>query len=196
MGAGTVRSLGVFAGGFGLDAAESVCDADIDALQSLVEKNLIRLAAPLTGRRFTLRIDEVFPGAAYQDLVISELRFSDGKRVFTIDMSREQIYWHADVKSEVGRVVRTVAKEGRLGFWRWTLMLLGIAGTYRKNDSVDVQYDLHGRTAGGAIGSDDRRQVAERGRSAERASKLRGGRGRDRRRAGKHASGTSTSTSQ
>lgn len=49
----------------------------------------IPLAAPLRGRRFTLRIDEVFPGAAYQDLVISELRFSDGKRVFTIDMSRE-----------------------------------------------------------------------------------------------------------
>ena len=49
----------------------------------------IPLAAPLRGRRFTLRIDEAFPGAAYQDLVISELRFSDGKRVFTIDMSRE-----------------------------------------------------------------------------------------------------------
>lgn len=48
MGAGTVRSLGVFAGGFGLDAAESVCDADIDALQSLVEKNLLRH----TGERF------------------------------------------------------------------------------------------------------------------------------------------------
>ena len=42
---------------------------------------------------------------------------------------------------------KPLAKEGRLGFWRWTLMLLGIAGTYRKNDSVDVQYDLHGRTA-------------------------------------------------
>src|SRR6266568_4939410 len=49
----------------------------------------IPLAAPLRGRRFTLRIDEAFPGAAYQDLVISELRFSDGKRMFTIDMSRE-----------------------------------------------------------------------------------------------------------
>ena len=49
----------------------------------------IPLAAPLTGRRFTLRIDEVFPGAAYPDLVISELRFSDGKRVFTIDTNRD-----------------------------------------------------------------------------------------------------------
>jgi hypothetical protein len=44
------------------------------------------------------------------------------------------------------RFSRQLAKEGRLGFWRWTLMVLGIAGTYRKNDSVDVQYELGGRT--------------------------------------------------
>jgi hypothetical protein len=41
---------------------------------------------------------------------------------------------------------KPLAKEGRIGFWRWTLMVLGIAGTYRKNDSVDVQYELNGRT--------------------------------------------------
>jgi hypothetical protein len=39
-----------------------------------------------------------------------------------------------------------LAKEGRLGPWRWTMMLLGIHGTYRKNDSVDVQYEVNGRT--------------------------------------------------
>jgi hypothetical protein len=44
------------------------------------------------------------------------------------------------------RFSKPLAKEGRLGFWRWTLMVLGIAGTYRKNDSVDVQYELAGRT--------------------------------------------------
>jgi hypothetical protein len=41
---------------------------------------------------------------------------------------------------------KPLAKEGKLGVWRWTLMFLGIAGTYRKNDSVDVQYTLNGRT--------------------------------------------------
>ena len=41
---------------------------------------------------------------------------------------------------------KELAKEGKLGFWRWTLMVLGIAGTYRKNDSVDVQYTIRGRT--------------------------------------------------
>jgi non-specific serine/threonine protein kinase len=34
--------LGVFVGGFGLDAAETVCDADIDTLGSLVDKSLVR----------------------------------------------------------------------------------------------------------------------------------------------------------
>ena len=34
-------------------------------------------------------------------------------------------------------------KEGRLGFWRWFLGAWGI-GTYRQNDSVDVQYDVRG----------------------------------------------------
>ena len=33
---------------------------------------------------------------------------------------------------------RPLAKEGRLGIWNWTMLLLGVRGTYRKNDSVDV----------------------------------------------------------
>jgi hypothetical protein len=41
---------------------------------------------------------------------------------------------------------RPLQKEGRLGFWRWLAMFLAIAGTYRKNDSVDVQYQLGGQT--------------------------------------------------
>jgi hypothetical protein len=40
---------------------------------------------------------------------------------------------------------RPLTKEGRLGFWRWTSMFLGIAGTYRRNDSVDVVYERDGR---------------------------------------------------
>lgn len=40
---------------------------------------------------------------------------------------------------------RPLAKEGRLGPWRWFLGAWGI-GTYRKNDTVDVRYELGGRT--------------------------------------------------
>ena len=40
---------------------------------------------------------------------------------------------------------RPLAKE-RLGFWRWTAIFFALFGTYGKNDSVDVQYTLGGRT--------------------------------------------------
>ena len=40
---------------------------------------------------------------------------------------------------------RSLAREGSLGFWRWARMALGIAGTYRKNDSIDVVFTLDGR---------------------------------------------------
>ena len=37
-----------------------------------------------------------------------------------------------------------LAQEGRLGFWRWLSLFVGVAGTYRKNDTVDVVYTLNG----------------------------------------------------
>jgi hypothetical protein len=40
---------------------------------------------------------------------------------------------------------RTLAREGRLGFWRWLSLFLGVAGTYRQNDTVDVIYEADGR---------------------------------------------------
>ena len=39
---------------------------------------------------------------------------------------------------------RHLEKEGKLGFWRWTAMFLGLFGTYRQNDSVDVQFRFRG----------------------------------------------------
>jgi hypothetical protein len=38
-----------------------------------------------------------------------------------------------------------LAREGRLGFWRWLSIFLGIAGTYRQNDTVDVVHAVGGR---------------------------------------------------
>jgi len=40
---------------------------------------------------------------------------------------------------------RPLAEEGKLGFWRWASMWLGIAGTYRKHETVDVVYESGGR---------------------------------------------------
>ena len=40
---------------------------------------------------------------------------------------------------------RGLAQEGRLGFWRWTSIFFGVAGTYRQNDSIDVVFEANGR---------------------------------------------------
>ena len=40
---------------------------------------------------------------------------------------------------------RPLAEEGKLGFWRWLSLFLGIAGTYRQNDSIDLVYQAGGR---------------------------------------------------
>jgi hypothetical protein len=40
---------------------------------------------------------------------------------------------------------KQLEKEGKLGFWRWLSMALSIAGSYGRNDSVDVHYTLGGR---------------------------------------------------
>ena len=63
--------------------------------------------------------------------------------------------WINGVEQEEGRDFRVrdgalafsrpLAKEGRLGFWAWLLMAFSIRGVYRKNDSVDVQYQAGGR---------------------------------------------------
>lgn len=40
---------------------------------------------------------------------------------------------------------RPMKEEGKLGLVRWASIALGIAGTYRQNDSVDVAYERDGR---------------------------------------------------
>ena len=40
---------------------------------------------------------------------------------------------------------RELQTEGKLGFWRWLSLWVGIAGTYRQNDSVDVAYRRNGK---------------------------------------------------
>ena len=40
---------------------------------------------------------------------------------------------------------RELSHEGRLGFWRWLSIFLGVAGTYRRSDNVDVVYTVNGR---------------------------------------------------
>ena len=52
-----------------------------------------------------------------------------------------------DFRVQGARLVfeRNLAREGRLGFWRWLSLFLGIAGTYRQDDVVDVVYERGGK---------------------------------------------------
>jgi hypothetical protein len=52
-----------------------------------------------------------------------------------------------DYEIEGGRLLfnKHLQKEGKLGFWRWLSMALSIAGSYGRNDSVDLHYSLHGK---------------------------------------------------
>ena len=65
-------------------------------------------------------------------------------RVFVNGVEQEE---GSDFEIGDGRLLfnRPLAKE-RLGFWRWTAMFFALFGSYGKNDSVDVQYELGGRT--------------------------------------------------
>jgi hypothetical protein len=40
---------------------------------------------------------------------------------------------------------RQLAHEGKLGAMRWTSIFLGVAGTYRKHETIDVVYERDGR---------------------------------------------------
>ena len=40
---------------------------------------------------------------------------------------------------------RRLAREGKLGFWRWLSIFFGVAGTYRKNETIDVVYTVAGQ---------------------------------------------------
>ena len=51
-----------------------------------------------------------------------------------------------------------------IGFWRWARMALGIAGTYRKNDTIDVVFTLNGRRTVATLAAPAPAQPAGSGR--------------------------------
>jgi hypothetical protein len=54
----------------------------------------------------------------------------------------------ADYHVAAGRQIvfnRMLYKEGRLAWWRWAAITIGLFGTYRRNDVVDVQFRRGGK---------------------------------------------------
>ena len=74
----------------------------------------------------------------------SRVKLPDGAkppvRVFVNGVPQQEGHDYRVVGREL-HFDRLLKKEGRLGFWRWTSIFLGLVGTYRQNDSVDVRYD-------------------------------------------------------
>lgn len=52
-----------------------------------------------------------------------------------------------DYQVRGGEIVfaRPIVKESRVGFGRWLAMLIGVFGTYRKHETVDVQFTREGK---------------------------------------------------
>ena len=65
-------------------------------------------------------------------------------RVFVNGVAQEEGGDYRLVGRELVFEGRLLKKEGRLGFWRWTSMFLGLVGTYKQNDSVDVHWSQNG----------------------------------------------------
>ena len=62
-------------------------------------------------------------------------------RVF-VNGVRQQEGVDYEVRGHALAFSKHLEKEGKLGFWRWFAMFLALFGTYRKNDSVDVEYSV------------------------------------------------------
>ena len=53
-----------------------------------------------------------------------------------------------DYELRRGEVVfkRSIVKEGKVGGARWAAMYLGLFGTYRKHETIDIEYRFGGQT--------------------------------------------------
>jgi hypothetical protein len=77
----------------------------------------------------------------------STVRLPRGVRTpYTVFLNGVRQREGTDYAVEGDRLVfpRALVKEGRLGAWRWFLGAWGI-GTYRRNDQVDVAWEVDGQ---------------------------------------------------
>lgn len=58
-------------------------------IQDILGSQVVKLPTPFEGKQLKFEIVDSFLGKSYQDLVISEIRFYDGKRWFMLDPTRQ-----------------------------------------------------------------------------------------------------------
>lgn len=66
---------------------------------------------------------------------------------FTVFINGVEQREGADYRLRNGEIVfsRQILKEEKVGFARWLAMLIGLFGTYRKHETVDVQFSRAGK---------------------------------------------------
>ncbi len=66
---------------------------------------------------------------------------------FTVYINGVQQREGSDYRVIDGEIVfqRPILKEAKVGFGRWLAMLIGLFGTYRRNETVDIEFHRRGR---------------------------------------------------
>lgn len=66
---------------------------------------------------------------------------------FTVFINGVEQREGADYRVAAGEIVfsRPILKESKVGFGRWLAMLIGLFGTYRKHETVDLQFHRKGK---------------------------------------------------
>jgi hypothetical protein len=67
---------------------------------------------------------------------------------FTVYINGVEQREGADYRVAAGEIVflRPILKEAKVGAARWLAMLIGLFGTYRKHETVDVEFRRRGKT--------------------------------------------------
>ena len=118
--AGLFARLAVFAGGCTLDAAEEVVDADLDTLQSLVEKSLVRH----TGDRFWMletireyaleRLDES-PGKEAVERRHTDFFLALAREAEIGERGPDQIVWWDRLEQDLDNIRKAIDRAGQRG---------------------------------------------------------------------------------
>ena len=108
-----------------------------------------QVAESISGRNYALSWQGIYwvsTALEHGEFPLHYLPFAGGKPKAVLNLPQSpQMGMSVSPDGRSLLFTRELKQEGQLGFWRWTSIFLGVAGTYRQNDSVDVVYEANGR---------------------------------------------------
>ena len=127
-------------------------NAPVYQLDDTREPLVITLDTPLEGRSFALNVLEIYEGATYKDLVISELRFFDGEEWFVLDSGESQsrkhdvLEWAENTSAHVFIDKQIAAGHGAVELYDRQTLILRSNGSFilwkriEQYDSSEIMY--------------------------------------------------------